>query len=126
MKECEACTCELLILSTVFSRARAFSLLKRTDLCSVTQDIQIVVEGVPDLLNLKRRSRPGQVPSTEMRLAKGQVQKHAATLAQDPTVSIERGKPIPRRVRRFEYRAKRWATAKRTGELRPLLWCSRL
>ena len=39
------------------------------------------MESVPDLLYLKRRTWPRQIPPTEMRLAKGQVQEYAVSLS---------------------------------------------
>lgn len=43
------------------------------------------MEGIPDLLYFKRRAWPRQVPPTEMRLAKGQVQEFSISLPQNPT-----------------------------------------
>ena len=43
------------------------------------------MKGVSDLLDFERRVWPRQIPSTEMRLAKCQVQKPAAARPQDPT-----------------------------------------
>lgn len=54
---------------------------QRKLLCSFAQDIQVVMESVPDLLYLKRRTWPRQIPPTEMRLAKGQVQEYAVSLS---------------------------------------------
>jgi hypothetical protein len=54
---------------------------QRKLLCSIAQDIQVVMESVPNLLYLKRRTWPRQIPPTEMRLAKSQVQKHAVSLS---------------------------------------------
>jgi hypothetical protein len=39
------------------------------------------MESVPDLLYLKRRTWPRQIPPTKMRLAKGQVQEYALPLS---------------------------------------------
>jgi hypothetical protein len=49
--------------------------------CLIAQDIQIVMESIPDLLYLKRHTWPRQIPPTKMRLAKGQVQEHAISLS---------------------------------------------
>jgi hypothetical protein len=43
------------------------------------------VEGVPDLLDLERRIWSCQVPFPEVRLAKGQIEKRAVPLSQNPT-----------------------------------------
>lgn len=43
------------------------------------------MEGFPDLLYLKRRTWPRQIPPTEMRLAKCQVYEYATALPQNPT-----------------------------------------
>ena len=43
------------------------------------------MESIPDLLYLKCRTWPSQIPPTEMRLAKGQVQEYAISLSQNPT-----------------------------------------
>ena len=44
------------------------------------------MKGFPVLLDLERRAWPCQIPSTEMRLAKRQVEKLAGTLPQHPTI----------------------------------------
>jgi hypothetical protein len=43
------------------------------------------MKGISDPLNLELRIWPRQIPSTEMRLAKRQVEKLAGTLPQNPT-----------------------------------------
>lgn len=43
------------------------------------------MKGIADLLYLQRRARPRQIPSTEMWLAKCQVQEHAIALSKNPT-----------------------------------------
>ncbi len=53
--------------------------------CLIAQDIQVVMESIPDLLYLKRRTWPRQIPPTEMRLAKGQIQEYTISLSQNPT-----------------------------------------
>ena len=50
----------------------------------IAQDIQVVMESIPDLLYLKCRTWPRQIPPTEMRLTKGQVQEYAISLSQNP------------------------------------------
>jgi hypothetical protein len=47
------------------------ALSTRNIIYSVAQDIKVVMESIPDLLDLKRRLLPRQVPSSEVRLAKG-------------------------------------------------------
>jgi hypothetical protein len=42
------------------------------------------MESIPDLLDLKGRSWSRQIPSSEVRLAKGEVQKCATALPQNP------------------------------------------
>ena len=46
------------------------------------------MKGVPDLLYLKRRACPRQIPPTKMWLAKCQVQEHPVALSQNPTVHV--------------------------------------
>lgn len=59
--------------------------MQRNVLRLVAQDVQVVMKGIPDLLYLKRRPCPRQIPPTEMWLAKCQVQEHALALPQNPT-----------------------------------------
>ena len=43
------------------------------------------MKGIADLIYLERRTRPHQITSTEMWLAKCQVQEHAIALSKNPT-----------------------------------------
>ena len=79
------------------------------------------MESVPDLLYLKRRTWPRQIPPTEMRLAKGQVQEYAISLSQNPThASAERTR------RGSEVKRARKTVDDRTEELRQPLLCNHL
>jgi hypothetical protein len=49
------------------------------------QDINVVVEGIPDLLDLECRVWSSQVLSPEVRLTERQIEKRAGALSQNPT-----------------------------------------
>src|SRR5712672_2459861 len=66
--------------------------------CLIAQDIQIVMERIPDLLYLKCRTWPRQIPPTEVWLAKGQVQEYAISPSQSPTCAIVREPAYDQRV----------------------------
>jgi hypothetical protein len=65
------------------------------------------MESIPDLLYLKRRTWPRQIPPTEMRLAKGQVQEYAISLSQNPTYA---SMGEPNYDQRFNMPERRWTT----------------
>jgi len=67
---------------------------QRNVLHLVAQDIQVVMEGVPNLLYLKCRTWSRQISPTEMRLAECQVQKNPVALSQNPTYASA-GEPRP-------------------------------
>ena len=48
---------------------------------SGAQDVEVVMEGIPDLLDLECRIWSSKVSFPEMRLAKGQIEKRAVALS---------------------------------------------
>lgn len=63
------------------------------------------MESIPNLLYLKRRTWPRQIPPTEMRLAKGQVKEYAISLSQNPTYASAEE---PEYDQRFNVPERRW------------------
>jgi hypothetical protein len=63
------------------------------------------MESIPDLLYLKRRTWPRQIPPTEMRLAKGQVQEYTISFSQNPTYASAEE---PDYDQRFNVPERRW------------------
>jgi hypothetical protein len=63
------------------------------------------MESIPNLLYLKRRTWPRQIPPTEMRLAKGQVKEYAISLSQNPKYASA---DQPDYDQRFNVQERRW------------------